>query len=84
MVVWKSAGNKRSRLCRPGPKRGQIGHHVEQTQDSSVKGLNKRVHEAEGKGGWDATGHPGSWENSLPRARVESRYFHIKTERVDD
>lgn len=49
MVVWKSAGRKGAG-CRPTPQRGQTGHGVEQTQDSPVKGLDRRVHEAGGEG----------------------------------
>ena len=41
---------QKEQVAGPPPKRGQIGHQVEQTQDSSVKGLNKRVHEAGGEG----------------------------------
>lgn len=41
---------EKEQVAGPPPQRGQTGHHVEQTQDSPVKGLDRRVHEAGGEG----------------------------------
>ena len=40
----------KEQVAGPPHERGQTGHHMEQTQDSSVNGLNERVHEAGGEG----------------------------------